>query len=112
VPAAGGAFDVHELLGRLVVLLLEHGSYEERSLYHELRNDPTFVDTARSLCGEHLSIHRSLQRALDSAHPTADLVIPALTRLRRHIMKEERGLFPPAVILLSTEAWERAAAQS
>lgn len=111
-PEAARDLDVPGLLGRLFTLLVEHGAYEERSLYHELRNDPTFVDTARSLCGEHLSIRQSLQRALDSTQPTAELVLPALTRLRRHIMKEERGLFPPAVILLGTEAWERAAAQA
>jgi hemerythrin-like domain-containing protein len=109
---ASEGHDAHTLLSRLSTMLMEHGSYEERSLYHELRDDSTFASAARSLCGEHLSIQRSLQRAVDSARPTAELVLPMLNQLGRHIMKEERGLFPPAVILLGTAAWERAAAQS
>lgn len=107
------AVTTEDLFDCLLTLLAEHGSYEERSLYHELREDPTFAATAKRFCGEHLSIRQALIRASRSgtrSQPEPESVVPVLDRLQGHIMREERGLFPPAVILLSTAAWERAEA--
>lgn len=100
-----------ELLDQLLELLVAHGSYEERSLYRELRGDEAFAETAVDLCAEHSMIYGALRRVRRRGTPGKALM-PALDQLCNHIMKEEEGLFPPAVMLLSTSAWERAADQT
>lgn len=108
--AVGAGEDGGQLLDRLLGMLVEHGSYEERSLYHELRCDTAFADAVGDLCSEHGAIYGALRRARRGMR--REVLLPALERLRQHIMKEEQGLFPPAVILLSASAWERAAARA
>lgn len=100
-----------ELLDELLDLLVAHGSYEERSLYRELRGDDTFAETAFELCAEHSTIYGALRRVRRRG-TQGKALLPALDQLCDHIMKEEEGLFPPAVMLLSASAWERAAEQS
>lgn len=100
-----------ELLDQLLAMLLAHGSYEERSLYREMRADSAFEETVDDLCAEHGEIYGALRHAR-RVGPDRESVLPQLDRLHRHILKEEQGLFPPAVILLSTSAWERVAASA
>lgn len=98
------------LFDTLLAMLREHGSYEERCLFEELRGDETFVPTVDELCSEHEVIYGSL-RQLRRTGATPQTLGPALDRLSRHIVKEEQGLFPPVVILLSPAALDRAAAR-
>lgn len=108
-PARGASPEAFALADELLTRVAEHGAYEERSLYHELREECFFERVSLEMCGEHRSIYARLQRAIRLGL-VAETLLPALDRLRGHVMKEERGLFPPAVILLSASAWERAAA--
>src|SRR5450755_4615502 len=98
LPSAWAATQV------LAGLLNPHTSSEERSLFAELRRDPEFTDHVDELCREHRDIDAGL-----AAVAAGDLAgVAALERLlRRHIDKEENGLFPAAAIALDGPAWER-----
>ena len=98
VAAARTAIDV------LRQLLDPHTLSEERSLFAELRDDPEFTEHVDLLCAE----HRDIDSALDVA-AGGDLsgVVDLENLLRRHIDKEENGLFPAAAIALDGPAWER-----
>ena len=91
----------HSALGALLGC---HTAGEERSLFAELRNDPEFADHVAALCAEHGELDTRLDQLLrddtDAAHELEDL-------LRRHIDKEENGLFPAAAISLDGAAWDR-----
>jgi hemerythrin-like domain-containing protein len=85
-------------------LLDPHTASEERSLFAELRLDAEFADHVDALCSEHREIDALLARVGTGDHSAA----PALeSLLRRHIDKEENGLFPASVIALDGPAWER-----
>lgn len=88
----------------LAGLLAPHTRSEERSLFTELRLDPQFTGHVDALCAEHRAIDAALE-----AVTGGDLGrVPALeSLLRRHIDKEENGLFPAAAIALDGPAWER-----
>ena len=88
----------------LAALLDPHTTSEERSLFAELRLDAEFTEHVDGLCAEHRDIDATLARVTDG-----DLVAVAHLEdiLRRHIDKEENGLFPAAVIALDGPAWER-----
>jgi hypothetical protein len=103
---AGGACG--PLFDELLAMLAEHGAHEERTLFAELRcQDDTFVETLDRLCDEHRQMHRELRRLRrEEARPEA--LRAAFESLRRHILSEEHGLFPPAAILLSPEALRHA----
>ncbi len=88
----------------LAAALGRHTAGEERSLFAELRNDPQLADHVAALCAEHAELDTrldELQRGgSDAAHELEDL-------LRRHIDKEENGLFPAAAISLDGAAWDK-----
>ena len=90
-------------------LLDPHTRVEERSLFAELRTDSEFAEHVERLCEEHKAINRRLKQIVDG-----DLAgVSGLERLlRRHIDKEENGLFPAAAIALGGPAWERVAARA
>ncbi|MFA7323521.1 MAG: hemerythrin domain-containing protein [Candidatus Nanopelagicales bacterium] len=88
----------------LLDLLAPHVASEERSLFAELHNDAEFTDHVDGLCSEHRDIDARI----------ASVVLGDLTDmdgleklLRRHIDKEENGLFPAAAIALGGPAWQR-----
>jgi hemerythrin-like domain-containing protein len=93
----------------LAALLDPHTRVEERSLFAELRTDPEFAEHVERLCEEHEAINRRLKQIVDG-----DLAgVGGLEKLlRRHIDKEENGLFPAAAIALGGPAWERVAARA
>ncbi|MBI1352002.1 MAG: hemerythrin domain-containing protein [Actinomycetales bacterium] len=98
---------VPDAAARMAALLDPHTVSEERSLFAELRVDPEFTDHVDGLCAEHAELDGLLARI--AAGQVADL--PAFElQLRRHIDKEENGLFPAAIIALDGAAWERAVA--
>lgn len=89
----------------LAALLDTHTSSEERSLFTELRLDPEFTEHVDVLCAEHRDLDHLLS-CIASGHVTE---LPAFeSKLRKHIDKEENGLFPAAIIALDGAAWERA----
>ncbi|MBT8225357.1 MAG: hemerythrin domain-containing protein [Dactylosporangium sp.] len=92
---------------RFLAMLREHGRREEAGLFAELSLDEAFADAMRALRVEHRTIYRVL-RLLRRNGTDAHTLRSALGSLFRHILREERGLFPPAAIMLSTEALERA----
>ena len=88
----------------LVALLDPHTTSEESSLFAELRLDAEFTEHVDGLCAEHREIDGTLAR-VTAGDPAAVAVLEDI--LRRHIDKEENGLFPAAVIALDGPAWER-----
>jgi len=93
----------------LAHLLDPHTASEERALFAELRLDPEFTDHVDALCAEHLDIATRLAAVSDGA---LDAMASLETLLRRHIDKEENGLFPAAAIALDGPAWERVVARA
>ena len=88
----------------LATLLDPHTAGEERGLFAELRLDPDFADHVDALCAEHREIDAHLARAAGGDH--AD-VVTLENLLRRHIDKEENGIFPAAAVELDGDAWDR-----
>lgn len=88
----------------LAALLDPHTASEERSLFTELRLDEEFTDEVDQLCGEHHGLDDQLAAIVAGQRD----VLPAFeVALRRHIEREENGLFPAAAIALDGEAWDR-----
>ena len=88
----------------LTSLLGAHTTGEERGLFAELRLDPEFADHIDVLCAEHREINAYLAR-LTNGDPSGVAALETL--LRRHIDKEENGMFPAAAVALDGQAWER-----
>ncbi len=88
----------------LAILLAPHVLSEERSLFRQLRPDPEFTEHIKLLCSEHRAIAAGLTRLADGDLASA---VTLETLLRRHIDKEENGLFPAAAIALDGSAWEQ-----
>ena len=103
--ANAGDHDSARIAARdLAGLLDPHTASEERSLFAELRRDAEFAAHVDGLCAEHREIDGVLARVAEGDFE----VVGALEDiLRRHIDKEENGLFPAAVIALDGPAWER-----
>jgi hypothetical protein len=70
----------------------------------ELRRDTTFTASIDALCGEHHLIGDELDAL---ARGDLSRVPPLLGLLRRHIEKEELGVFPAALASPDDEQWER-----
>jgi hypothetical protein len=87
----------------LRVLLDPHTRAEEVGLFRVLRRDPGFTEHVDSLCGEHTSLDAMLATIADGDHTGLDTFVGAL---RRHIDREENGLFPAAAIGLDGPDWE------
>ncbi|MBP6997934.1 MAG: hemerythrin domain-containing protein [Phycicoccus sp.] len=88
----------------LAGLLDPHTASEERYLFAELRQDAEFTEHVAGLCAEHREIDAALARVIEGDLAAAGMLEDIL---RRHIDKEENGLFPAAVIALDGPAWER-----
>lgn len=88
-------------------LLAPHVIVEEEGLFPELFRE--FPGRLETLTIEHRQIERVLEEA-EYGVP-ADLSWPERVRdglgiLREHILKEQDGVFPAAIISLDTEQWE------
>ncbi len=92
-------------VAHLVALLDEHTRFEEHGLFAELRGDDVLEAHTDLLREEHHEIDRL-------AALLGDGDLGCATRLehllRRHIDREENGLFPAAAIALDGAAWDRA----
>lgn len=104
--AVNSGADPAPVLAKLVPLINRHTTAEERGLFAELRGDPQLSVAIDELCAEHLHLH---QVFADATAGTAakSVVLAAIDTLRRHIDREEHGIFPAAVILLDADGWER-----
>lgn len=102
--AAGDVVGCVDAARRLAALLGPHTRGEESGIFAELSAIEEFTEHVASLCAE----HDRLDEALD-AIAAGDLtgVDAFLGALRRHVDREEDGLFPAAAIALSAAAWER-----
>jgi hemerythrin-like domain-containing protein len=107
VRRAMGATDATLLetaTSRLTAALTRHTDGEERSLFTELRDDPELAGHVDALCAEHVDLDSRLGRL----QPGGTAAVHDLEGLlRRHIDKEENGLFPAAAISLDGAAWDR-----
>jgi len=81
---------------------------EEQGLFPEMAAEfPEHIDVLRS---EHREIENVLGEAADRLpdDPTwPDRLLGALFLLREHILKEQDGVFPAALIALDADQWER-----
>jgi hemerythrin-like domain-containing protein len=102
--SAGDSVLADVAVRELALLLDPHTVSEERSLFAELRQDAEFADHVDGLCAEHREIDTILARIGDGDLASVGVLEDVL---RRHIDKEENGLFPAAVIALDGPAWER-----
>jgi hypothetical protein len=104
VAVTGDVDATARAIAELAALLDPHTAGEERGLFAELRLDPDFFDHVDALCAEHRQIEAHLARV--AGGDQAD--VEALENLlRRHIDKEENGIFPAAAVALDGGAWDR-----
>lgn len=93
---------------QISAILVPHTVVEEQGLFPEMAEE--FPDHIESLRSEHRQIEKVLDQAADGVpdDPTwPDRLTGALFLLREHILKEQDGVFPAALIALDTDQWER-----
>jgi len=92
---------------RLLELLGPHTAVEEQALFPAMaREHPAHIEV---LAAEHRQVHAALSDAalgLPDGPEWRPRLAAALEVLREHIIKEQDGLFPAALILLSADDWE------
>lgn len=101
---AGDSARVQATAARLGHLLTPHATAEEVGIFAVLAEDPEFTEHVHGLCAEHRELDAAL--AVIAAGDHAAFTAFELT-LRRHIDKEENGLFPAAAIAFAGPEWER-----
>jgi hemerythrin-like domain-containing protein len=92
---------------RILTILGPHTTVEEQGLFPAMRAE--FTEQVDVLQAEHRAIEAVLAEA--DAGPPADpqwpqRLLAALHELREHILKEENGVFPASLAVLSAEDWE------
>ncbi len=110
VKSAGASCDVPrmaDLAQQIAAVLGPHTQVEEQGLFPALA--PEFPGEIADLEAEHRRCEAVLAEAPtgppeDPAWP--DRLAETLTVLRGHIFKEQDGVFPAALVSLSTEDWE------
>lgn len=98
---------VEDAADRLAALLTPHTVREERGLFAQMRSDAEFREHIDGLVDEHASIDETLERI---ARGDYTLFAAFERTLRRHIDKEDNGLFPAAIIALDGDTWGDVAA--
>jgi hypothetical protein len=101
--ASGDAAAASARAGELAALLAPHTRDEEVGLFAELRREPELAEHVDSLAAEHDAIDALVERVVRGDLAAA---APLELLLRRHIDKEENGLFPAAVIALDGPRWD------
>lgn len=98
-----------QLASDMLAILGPHTRVEERGLFPELAAD--FADPLAELEREHHVIEAALTD-LAEGRPSdtwPQRTIEAAALLFDHILKEQDGVFPAALGILSADAWERVA---
>jgi hemerythrin-like domain-containing protein len=100
--------DVAESCQQILAILAAHTVVEEEGLFPEMTSQfPDHIDVLRS---EHREIEKVLGEATDAIpdDPTwPERLLGALFLLREHILKEQDGVFPAALVALDPDQWER-----
>lgn len=103
--AATGDLELaREHVATVAALLHPHTGAEEIGLFTVLRQQPEFTDHVDTLCAEHSVLDALL---MDIAGGNLQATSKFVGLLRRHIDKEDNGLFPAAAIALDGEEWEQ-----
>ena len=98
-----------ELCQRMSAILVPHAAVEEHGLFPAMA--PDFPEQIATLEAEHRRIEAVLGAAgngtaeADESWPAR--VIETLAVLRKHIFKEQDGVFPAALSTLSNDQWDR-----
>ena len=100
--------DVAEGCRQILSILAPHTVVEEEGLFPELSQE--FPDHIEALRSDHREIEKVLGEAIGGAPD--DLTWPdrldsVLFLLREHILKEQDGVFPAALVALDADQWER-----
>jgi hemerythrin-like domain-containing protein len=93
---------------QMVAVLAPHTVVEEEGLFTEMAQE--FPDHIQALRSEHREIEKVLGEAADGFpdDPTWPArLLAVLDLLRDHILKEQDGVFPAALIALDSDQWER-----
>jgi hypothetical protein len=105
---SGSVAEAAELCRDLAAVLGPHTRVEEDALFPAMSGD--FPDHVTDLRGEHRAVEAVLAEASDGtpADPTwPERLTAALHLLRDHVSKEENGVFPAALGVLTPDDWER-----
>jgi hypothetical protein len=110
VRAAHGGADLPGMAGlarRIAMVLGPHTEVEEHGLFPPLAGE--FPDQVALLQAEHRRVEAVLAEAeagvpVDPTWP--DRLLDVLDLLREHILKEQDGVFPAALVNLDTADWE------
>ncbi len=100
--------DVAAGCARVLAILAPHTVVEEEGLFPEMADE--FPDHIDALRAEHREIEKVLGEATDGPPDDPgwpDRLRHVLFLLREHILKEQDGVFPAALIALDPEQWER-----
>jgi hemerythrin-like domain-containing protein len=100
--------DVVDSCGQILAILGPHTVVEEEGLFPELTDE--FPDHIEALRSDHREIEKVLGESAagypdDPTWP--ERLLGVLFLLREHILKEQDGVFPAALIALDPEQWER-----
>ena len=104
---AGDIALMAELARRISAVLAPHNEVEEHAFFPPMAAE--FPDYIATLEDEHRLIHDVLEQAAggvpaDPGWPAA--LVDTLALLREHILKEQDGLFPMSLTILSPEQWD------
>ena len=105
---AGRAAETIETCRQITAVLGPHTIVEETGLFRELLDE--FPEQLAGLVAEHRQIEQVLGEVTENALSDpgwTERLRKALTLLREHILKEQDGVFPAAVIALDGNQWER-----
>jgi hypothetical protein len=100
--------DVVTSCRQILAILGPHTVVEEEGLFPEMAGE--FPDHIKALRSEHREIEKVLGEAAGGFpdDPTwPERLEGVLFLLREHILKEQDGVFPAALIALDTDQWER-----
>lgn len=108
--ATGDAVGAAVICAELQALLGPHSAVEEEALFPPMAEE--YPDHVGTLAAEHEAVHAVLAEvAASAADPQPGWegrLQHTLDVLREHIVKEQDGLFPAALISLSSPDWEHA----
>jgi len=105
---AGDLHKARDLVRAMAAELRSHWAGEENGLFAVMRQDPLFAEHIDPLVQEHRELEELLG-SVDLSDPAdQDLIRTAALELRKHIAKEEDGLFPASLTALNGEEWDLA----
>lgn len=106
--AVGHSEGVATSCRQILDILAPHTVVEEDGLFPEMTDE--FPDHITALRSEHREIEKVLGEAAEGFpdDPTwPDRLLAVLQLLREHILKEQDGVFPAALVALDAGQWER-----